>query len=198
MREQYLKLNDFRQVVDILKEYLEKGLVELEFTPYGAGCRIRDEKLEERLKLHNLDKKIFNQGIKEILEYLTKIIKDPNKKFIENLPEQEQQDVQEKCRLIESSILTNELRDKYLFQIICKSPRLSKFDWDIIEYKGKNRDLSVRAVVLSFTLRDPFIEPDCPISTRTITFECTKYDIEKIIKELEKIKRWFDELEHME
>ena len=70
---------------------------------------------------------------------------------------------------------------------------LDDFDWEILKHQGKEGDTLFSTVQMQFLLRKPSKELSMKMmGIESISFECQKKDVEKLIEDLMKIKEVFE------
>ena len=187
-----VSLDEFRKIAELVKTLLEEGSMEIDFSPYATGWKARGVDLDKALSTYGLSEESFKNGFKEFLKLLRRILEDDEWKFIDAFPEEEKETIREKCKLIDS-MLSERVKERFIFHTRSKNLVFDDIDWDILEYKGKDGETSIRSILIQFELRDPTVPPSCPpMSNKVMIFECTKHDIEYILKELERAKRRFE------
>ena len=195
-----VSLNEFKEALRIFKSMLSDGNIKLEFLPFGYSTAIKADRLDDELASSKIDKETFDAGGKEGVLLLGDILRDKEKMFLKRYSEDEREEIEKKCEVIEKEIITEELVEKFLFQTTCKNYFLDDFDWEMIEHRGKEEEESFSTAMMQFKLRNPskeFPRLPCPVvgGHESISFECRKENIKELIEELEKIKKRFEKWE---
>jgi hypothetical protein len=196
-----VSLDEFKEVLKIFKSMLNEGDIKIDFAPYGqCGVTIEGDRLDKELTSSKVDKETFDSGEDECIPLLNRILGDKEKSFLQRIPEDEREEIENKCEMIEKGLITEGLVEKFLFQTTCKNYLLEDFDWEMIEHRGKEEEESLSTVMMQFKLRNPskeFPRPTLPIGAgrESVSFECRKGNIEELIEELEKIKKRFEKWE---
>ncbi|MEA3488196.1 MAG: hypothetical protein U9R10_02965 [Euryarchaeota archaeon] len=156
--------------------------------------------MDDALASAEIDKETFEAGGKDCIGLLHAIISDKERKFLKRYTEDEREEIEQKCEIIEKELITEELVENFLFQTTCKNYLMDDFDWEMIEHRGKEEEESFSTVMMQFKLRNPskeFSAPTLPIGVgrESISFECRKGNIEKLMEELGKIKKRFEKRE---
>ncbi len=203
-REEHKKtevsLDDFKEAFGIFKSLLNDGDIKLDFFPFGYSTAIEVDRLDDALASSKIDKETFGAWGKEGIGLLHDILSDKEKRFLKRYPEDEKEEIEQKCGIIEKEIITEALVENFLFQTTCKNYLLDDFDWEMIEHRGKEEEEYFSTVMMQFKLRNPskeFSRQTLPIGIgrESISFECRKGNIEELIEELEKIKTRFEKWE---
>lgn len=194
-KKEKVSLDEFKEALGIFKSMFSDGDIKLDFSSFGFGFEAEDDRLDDELASSKIDKGTFRTWVTEGVSLLSRIIADKEKHFLKRYSEDEREEIEMKCKLIEKEIITEELVEKFLFQTTCKNYLFDKFDWEMIEHRGKEEEEYFSTVMMQFKLRNPSKEfPGSPLSLarESISFECRKENIEGLIEELGKIKKRFE------
>ncbi|MBC8521568.1 MAG: hypothetical protein H8D26_06225 [Methanomicrobia archaeon] len=194
-KKEKVSLDEFKEALRIFKSLLNSGDMDIKFSPSSNVVSLETDRLDEELTSSKIDNKTFAICEREIIRYLNNILRDKEKKFLKRYPGEEREEVEKKCERVEKEIITEELVENFLFQTTCKNYLFEFFDWEMMEHRGKEEEGSFSTVMMAFKLRNP--SKDLPWSPpfqgyESIGFECRKKDIEKLLEELEKIKKRFE------
>jgi len=186
-------LDEFKQCLTIFKNMLDDGDVEFNFSPVGLNVFTKADRLDHELTSAMIDEKQYVACQSEALRLLNIIMGDEEGKFLGRIPEDKRDEMERKCGLIEKELITKELVEKFIFQTTCKNLLLKDFDWEILKHQGKEGDTLFSTVQMQFLLRNPSKELSMKMmGIESISFECQKKDVEKLIKDLMKIKEVFE------
>ena len=195
-KKEKVSLGEFKEALGVFKSLLSDGDIKLNFAPYGR-CDVTTEsdRLDKELASSEIDNETYGRVRDESIPLLNDILSDKKKRFLKRYSDDEREEIEKKCELIEKEIITEELVEKFLFQTTCKNYLLSNFDWEMIQHRGKEEEESLSTVIMQFKLRNP--SKEFPLSPpfqggESISFECRKGDIEELLEELEKIKKRFE------
>lgn len=186
-------LDEFKQCLTIFKNMLDDGDVEFNFSPVGLNVFTKSDRLDDELISAMIDEKQYATCQSEALRLLNVIMRDDEGKFLGRIPDDKRDEMERKCELIEKELITKELIEKFIFQTTCKNLLLNNFDWEILKHQGKEGDTLYSAVQMQFLLRNPSKEVSMKMmGIESISFECQKKDVEKLIEDLMKIKEVFE------
>ena len=186
-------LDEFKQCLTIFKNMLDDGDVEFNFSPVGLNVFTKSDRLDDELISAMIDEKQYATCQSEALRLLNIIMRDDEGKFLGRIPDDKRDEMERKCELIEKELITKELIEKFIFQTTCKNLLLNNFDWEILKHQGKEGDTLYSAVQMQFLLRNPSKEVSMKMmGIESISFECQKKDVEKLIEDLMKIKEVFE------
>lgn len=186
-------LDEFKQCLTIFKNMLDDGDVEFNFSPVGLNVFTKSDRLDDELMSAMIDEKQYATCQSEALRLLNVIMRDDEGKFLGRIPDDKRDEMERKCELIEKELITKELIEKFIFQTTCKNLLLNNFDWEILKHQGKEGDTLYSAVQMQFLLRNPSKEVSMKMmGIESISFECQKKDVEKLIEDLMKIKEVFE------
>jgi hypothetical protein len=186
-------LDEFKQCLTIFKNMLDDGDAEFNFSPVGLNVFTKSDRLDDELISAMIDEKQYATCQSEALRLLNVIMRDDEGKFLGRIPDDKRDEMERKCELIEKELITKELIEKFIFQTTCKNLLLNNFDWEILKHQGKEGDTLYSAVQMQFLLRNPSKEVSMKMmGIESISFECQKKDVEKLIEDLMKIKEVFE------
>ena len=186
-------LDEFKQCLTIFKNMLDDGDVEFNFSPVGLNVFTKADRLDRELTSAMIDEKQYVACQSEALRLLNTIMGDGEGKFLGRIPEDKRDEMEKKCEMIEKELITKELVEKFIFQTTCKNLLLNDFDWEILKHQGKEGDTLFSTVQMQFLLRNPSKELSMKMmGIESISFECQKKDVEKLIEDLMKIKEVFE------
>jgi hypothetical protein len=197
-KEKKVSLDEFKEVLRLIKSLLSDGHMNLEFFSFGYNVDIEADRLDDALASSEIDKETFDAGGKDGIRLLHATLRDKEKTFLKRYSEDEREEIDKKSEMIEKELLSKELVEKFLFQTTCKTYLLDGFDWDMIEHCGKGEEETFFTAMMQFKLRNPskeFSRLPYPVGRESISFECRKKEIGELIKELEKIKERFEKWE---
>lgn len=193
VEDEEIGLDEFKQCLTIFKNILDEGDAELKFSPISFSVFTKDDRLDSELASAVINEKQFEAWQDEAFGLLNRILRDKEGKFSGRIPEDKRDGMERKCELIEKELITKELIEKFLFQTTCKNLLLDDFDWEILKHQGKEGDTLFSTVQMQFLLRKPSKELSMKMmGIESISFECQKKDVEKLIKDLMKIKEVFE------
>ena len=186
-------LDEFKQCLTIFKNMLDGGDAELNFSTVGINVTIKGDRLDDELMSSLIKQEQFDAWQNEAYRLLRMILGDKESKFLGRIPEDKRNDVERKCEMIEKELITKELVENFIFQTTCKNLLLKDFDWEILTHQGKEGDTSFSTVQMQFLLRNPSNELSMKMAgIESISFECQKKDVGKLIEDLMKIKEVFE------
>ena len=186
-------LDEFKQCLTIFKSMLDEGDAKLKFSPIGFSVFTNDDRLDDELASSMIDEKRFGAWQNEAFSLLNRILRDEEGTFLGWIPEDKRDEIERKCEMIEKELITKELIEKFIFQTTCKNLLLNDFDWEILKHQGKEGDTLFSTVQMQFLLRNPSKEVSMKMmGIESISFECQKKDVEKLIEDLMKIKEVFE------
>lgn len=188
-----MDLDEFKQCLTIFKNILDEGDAELNFSPVGIRVTIKSDRLDDELASSPIKQEQFDAWQNEAYRLLRMILGDEESKFLKKFPENKREEIGKKREMIEKGIITKELIEKFLFQTTCKNSLLDDFDWEILKHQGKEGVNLFSTVQMQFILRFPSEELSRKnADIGSVSFECQKRDVEKLIDELMKIKEGFE------
>ena len=186
-------LDEFKQCLTIFKNMLDDGDVELKFSPVGISVTLKSDRLDDELASFPITQEQFDAWQNEAYSLLRMILGDEESKFLKKFPENKREEIGKKREMIEKGIITKELIEKFLFHTTCKNSLLDDFDWEILKHQGKEGVNLFSTVQMQFILRSPSEELSGKnADIESISFECQKKDVEKLIEDLMKIKEVFE------
>ena len=193
VEDEEMGLDEFKQCLTIFKNMLDDGDVEFNFSPVGLNVFTKSDRLDDELMSAMIDEKQYATCQSEALRLLNVIMRDDEGKFLGRIPDDKRDEMERKCELIEKELITKELIEKFIFQTTCKNLLLNDFDWEILKHQGKEGDTLFSTVQMQFLLRNPSKEVSMKMmGIESISFECQKKDVEKLIEDLMKIKEVFE------
>lgn len=151
-KEDLEEMEDFKLVVDILKEPSNEVFVSLN-PPFYISFEINADILDKNLSEKDMDKELFfsisriagflllqllqSNDEDEIVENLTDNLKDESERDKEKIQ------LREQLKIVKSDLLTENISDRYTLKISSKAPSFSSVDWDI---KLKINDSKIKEI----------------------------------------------------
>lgn len=184
--------DNFKQVIGILKESLEKKELEFSFTKEGSGLSFKSFELAKaKLESKGIKREEYDKILSEILRLLNNVLRGKESKLAE---------VDSRKITEIKGFVSEDLKDKFSLGVTSKNEILApNLNWEIntkLYENDKNiKEFKLKYITIQLTTLD--IASGKPKSNRHV-FSCTLGDINVLLRELSNIKEKFEEIQKTE
>ena len=195
--ENIKEIENFYETVNLLQTLLKNNDAEFYFSAGVPAIKGDIAKRKEILNSIDFNEEHFDKSIREILTLIPYVLSEKDTKLLDFGREDPNGILRDKCNIINKKLISRKLREKFILENTYKTNLIDKFDWSIItKYYDSEIDYidNLYVAQLRFRIRHPFSETPNVDKTETFVVECDIYDINEIIEQLNKIKRYLVEM----
>jgi len=186
-----VSVDSFKKFTKFMNELIVNKVIKINFNPDGIDEVVEDEFSHLSLLKRKLDIDLseIDQCRGEFYTLLFLVLKLP-KDYLKLLPKEEETKFKEKTKFLEDTIINDKIVNLYNFHIKSKSDLFEHLGCELIQHRGKGEQRSIPSARILIKIRNPSIIGEAVGSSQEyFTFDCTKDDINEMIKELREIER---------